>query len=144
MTGCTSLPTSPEWDELRSYISTGNALPVLHEIAHALVRLLETGEPTTIDLGAIPFAGGDERKMDELLGSGEVRATLDLMGTSHVAETGIAGVWRVDHFGEDGQTLSRFVEVTWVPDILKTQREDAESGLARLTAMLEQQGHRPA
>lgn len=123
-------------EELLSHVSTGNARPVLHEIREALARLIETGESTVIDLGAIPFAPGDERLMDEILGHGEVRATLALMGESHVEETGIAGVWRVDHFDGEGETQSRFVEVTWCPDILKTQREDAASGLAALTERL--------
>jgi hydrogenase-1 operon protein HyaF len=126
--------------ELMSHVSTGNALPVLNEILHALRKLIETDTPSTIDLGAIPFAAGDERMMDEILGQGEVQAKLDLSGDSLVVETGIAGVWRVDHFDAEGQTQSRFVEVTWIPEILKTQREDAQAGLARLTGRLEQAG----
>ena len=129
--------------DVLSFVDTGNALPVLHEVAHALRRLIETGEPTTIDLGAIPFAGGDERIMDEVLGVGEVQATLKLMGDSHVQETGIPGVWRVDHFDTAGETESRFVEVTFMPEILKTQTEDAQRGLARLDARLEEKDSAP-
>ncbi len=123
---------------LRSCKATGNALPVLHEICQALKKLLDTGQPTVIDLGAIPFAGGDERMMDEVLGTGEARAVLDLSGESHVHETGISGVWRVDHFDSAGETQSRFVEVAFVPGILKTQAQDASDGLARLTERLQQ------
>ena len=126
--------------ELRSHMSTGNARPVLAEIAAALETLIATGETTTIDLGAIPFAAGDERQLDAALGTGEVRATLNVMGESHIGETGIAGVWRIDHFDEAGETQSRFVEVTFMPEILKTQREDAEEGLAMLKARLEESG----
>ena len=32
-----------------------NLLPLLHEIRHSVRRLLETGEPTTLDLNAIHF-----------------------------------------------------------------------------------------
>ena len=46
-------------DELKSYISTGNARPVLGQVLAAHEALLATGETTTIDLGAIPFAPGD-------------------------------------------------------------------------------------
>ena len=126
--------------ELRSHLGTGNARPVLHEILAALEALLATGTATTIDLGAIPFGPGDERLLDEMLGAGEVVAELDAIGRSLVAETGVAGVWRVDHFDPAGETLSRFVEVTFVPEILKTQRADAEAGLARLKAQLAQAG----
>jgi HupH hydrogenase expression protein, C-terminal conserved region len=123
--------------ELRSRIATGNARPVLTEIATALEALIATGAETVIDLGAIPFAPGDERILDEVLGTGEVRATLDALGESHVQETAISGVWRIDHFDQRGEALSRFVEITFVPEILKTQRADAESGLTLLAARLE-------
>lgn len=123
---------------LKSHISTGNARPVLHEILAALETLLATGTATTIDLGAIPFGPGDERLLEEVLGKGELNATLEILGSSHVEETGIPGVWRIDHFDQNGDTLSRFVEVTFLPEILKTQREDAEAGLARLAVRLEE------
>ena len=123
-------------EDILSFVSTGNAGPVLHEIKHALATLLETGEPTIIDLGAIPFAPGDERQLDEVLGEGEVQATLTIMGKSYVQETGIPGVWRVDHFNDAGETQSRFIEITFMPDIMKTHSEDAERGLATLKERL--------
>ncbi len=123
-------------EQLKSHISTGNARPVLHEIHEALGALIDSGKETTIDLGAIPFAAGDERLLDQILGEGEVRATIAALGQSHVQETGIPGVWRVDHFDQNGDTLSRFVEITYLPDILKTQREDAVEGLETLASRL--------
>lgn len=117
---------------LRARMATGNARPVLTEILAALEQLLASGTPTTIDLGAIPFGGGDEALLDAVLGRGEVSAELAVMGRSHVEETAIPGVWRVDHFDASGATLSRFVEVTFCPDILKSQRADAEEGVMRL------------
>lgn len=122
--------------ELRAHVPTGNAGPILREIATALARLLDTGETTTIDLGALPFSAGDEKALDAALGAGEIHATLDALGTSHVSETGIPGVWRIDHFDQQGETLSRFVEITFVPEILRSQRPDAEQGLTRLQAAL--------
>jgi hydrogenase-1 operon protein HyaF len=123
--------------ELRSHISTGNARPVLHEIHAALANLLASGKATVIDLGAIPFAPGDERLLDSVLGPGEVSATIHALGETRVQETGIAGVWRVDHFDESGETVSRFVEITFMPEILKSQRADAEAALATLAARLD-------
>ena len=125
-------------EELRSHLSTGNARPVLQEILTSLQKLIETGEETTIDLGAIPFAAGDERIFDDILDDGEVKAEIDALGQSHIRETGIPGVWRIDHFDQNGETLSRFVEITFLPEILKTQRADAEEGLAQLTSRLEE------
>lgn len=130
-------------DELLSFVSTGNADPILREILHALGALLDMGTEATIDLGAIPFAGGDERIFDSVLGRGEVHAVIDVMGKSHVAETGIPGVWRIDHFDEKGETTARFVEVTFMPQILRTHRDDAALGLETLRARLaEREGER--
>lgn len=135
-TGAQNMGGRTAVDELKSHMSTGNAKPVLKEIQAALEKLLADGTTTTIDLGAIPFAAGDERLLDEVLGKGEIAATIEVMGRSLVEETGIPGVWRVDHFDEEGETLSRFVEITYLPEILKTQREDAQAGLTRLEARL--------
>ncbi len=109
--------------------SVGNALPLLHQIRHALTALLTGGTETIIDLGAIPFGPGDEAVLEETLGTGEVHAVLTAMGESHVRETAIPGVWRIDHRDMAGALQSRFVEITMMPDILKTQREDAVRGL---------------
>lgn len=127
---------TPNLEDILSFVTTGNASPVLHEIKHALTALLEKGETTVIDLGALPFAPGDERLLDEVLGEGEVQATLNVFGKSIVQETGIPGVWRVDHFDENGETQSRFIEITFMPDILKTQSDDAERGLDTLIERL--------
>jgi len=133
---------TPERDEILSFVTTGNAVPLLHEVKHALTKLLETGETYIIDLGAIPFAPGDEKELDAVLGIGEVEATLSIMGHSHVIETTIPGVWRVDHFDENGEYQSRFIEITFLPDILKTQPEDAERGLEDLKLRLEERADR--
>ena len=43
---------------------TGNLRPLLHEIRHALERLLENGEPTFIDLKSIPMAPSEAEKFE--------------------------------------------------------------------------------
>jgi hydrogenase-1 operon protein HyaF len=123
-------------EEILSFVSTGNAAPLLHEIKHALDELLKNGTESVIDLGAIPFVPGDERILSDVLGEGEVQATLTVLGQSHVRETGIPGVWRVDHLDENGEIQSRFIEITFMPEILRTQREDAQQGLETLKQRL--------
>lgn len=125
--------SSTEMDEILSFVETGNAPPLLHEILHALTALIETGQETTIDLGALPFAPGDERIFEDVLGTGEVSCVLTVLGESHIQETAIPGVWRVDHFDENGEYQSRFVEITFIPQILKTQQEDAQRGVKLLS-----------
>ena len=124
--------------EVLSYVGTGNADPILREIHHALKNLVETGETTVIDLGAIPFAAGDERILDSVLVEGELNATLNSLGTSYILETDIPGVWRIDHLNDDNEVQSRFIEVTYFPEILRTQKEDAQIGLQALTDRLQE------
>lgn len=134
--GPNSIPTS-ETDDVLSFVATGNAAPLLHEIKHALTRLLDDGSESIIDLGAIPFAPGDERVLDNVLGVGEVQAILTIMGESHVRETTVPGVWRVDHLDENAEFQSRFIEITFLPKILKSQREDVERGVETLSERLD-------
>ena len=44
------------------------------------LRLADTGEPTRIDLAALPFGPGDEKRLLGWLGRGEVSATIDALG----------------------------------------------------------------
>lgn len=125
-------PTSP--DEIDAF--TLNVLPLLHEVRHALERLLETGEPTTIDLGSIPLAPGEFDKIDGALGTGEVKVVLDAMGPSQIYETQFSGVWRITHFSAASEIVGRFIEVARIPEILLAQEADVRVGLEMLTGKL--------
>jgi hydrogenase-1 operon protein HyaF len=113
-----------------------HGLPLAHEIRHALQRLLETGEETVIDLARLPLAAADEAMLRGLLGFGEVKAELNAIGRSLICETAISGVWWVEHYGTDGQSLGRFIEITPIPTILKSQPQDMREALTRLTEHL--------
>lgn len=119
--------------------STGNALPLLHEIRHALERLLEDGASTVIDLGAMPLAPQDERQLLDQLGTGEVEARLKVLGSSVVRETGVGGVWLVEHANAAGEPIGRFIEVGFVPAILRSQPEDVRDGLDHIAHRLSQE-----
>jgi len=103
---------------------TWNVKPLLHEIRHALKNLLSTGETSIIDLRSIPLAPGEEETIINTLGHGEVHARLDALGPSEIYETSYAGVWLVTHYNDSDSIIGRFIEVTELPDILKSQRED--------------------
>lgn len=114
----------------------GNAMPLLHEIRHALDRLLAAGEETVIDLGAIPMGPADEAELLEFLGNGEVDAAIDACGRSSARETAFHGVWLVIHRNEQDQVLSRFIEIAFVPELLKSQPEDVADSAAALAERL--------
>ena len=115
----------------------GHLLPILHQIRHALERLVTTGEETRIDLQSMPFGPGDLALLTAQLGTGEVTATVDALGPTQVRETAIPGVWLVDYQNSDTQRLSLQIEIAPVPAILRPQPLDLAGSLAMLDAHLE-------
>jgi hydrogenase-1 operon protein HyaF len=115
---------------------TWNVQPILHEVRHALKQLIDTGKTAIIDLRSIPLAPGEEQKLIDTFGQGEVHARLNALGPSEIIETRFAGVWLVTHFNEENNIISRFIEITEFPDILKSQREDMIGALDILEQQL--------
>ena len=118
---------------------TWNARPILFEVMHALEELLDSGATSIIDLRSIPLAPGEEDTIIETLGRGEVHARLDALGQSEIYETRYAGVWLVTHYNEAEAIVSRFIEITRLPDILNSQNEDMSNSLNDLTQELGRQ-----
>jgi hydrogenase-1 operon protein HyaF len=122
---------------LASPASSQNVAPVLHQIRHALRQLSRTGEPTTIDLSAMPFVGSDEEDLFAALGRGEASAVVNALGETRITETAYAGVWLVDHRGPSEERLALHIEVAEVPLLLKSPREDLQDALERLEQALD-------
>jgi hydrogenase-1 operon protein HyaF len=117
-------------------VHTANVLPLLHEVRHALARLLATGEETTIDLGSIPMAPGELDKIDAALGSGEVRVMLDSLGPSQIYETRFTGVWRITHRNAADEVVGRYIEIARIPPVLLAHETDMRRSLEELSARL--------
>lgn len=115
---------------------TENDVPILFEIRHALARLIDEGQETMIDLRGMPMSSGEEKRIEAFLGVGEVRAMIDTLGPSEVCETAIPGVWFVRHRNTEQELIGTFIEITYVPSILKSQIEDIQDGLTRLDERL--------
>lgn len=122
-------------------VHTMNVLPVLHEVRHALERLLENGEETMIDLGSMPMAPGELEKIDEALGAGEVRVLLDSLGPSQIYETRFHGVWRVTHKNASEEVVGRYIEITRIPSLLLAQQPDMQLSLNQLSDKLRDSNH---
>ena len=114
---------------------TGNLQSVLSEIKYALKQLLEKRKNHTIDLRAMPWSPGEEEKLENYLGQGEVRVELNALGRSTFTETRFSGVWIVSHFSEEGEAVGKFIEVTYMPDMIFSQTEDIKDGLERLNTI---------
>ncbi len=116
----------------------GHVLPILHEIRHALERLIATGEETRIDLKAMPFGPGDLDHLRAWLGTGEVQASVAAMGPTLIQETAIPGVWLVDYQNADSQRLTLHIEIAPVPGILRPQPQDLAEAIATLDARMDE------
>ena len=116
---------------------TWNVMPLLHEVKHALDGLIKKGETTVIDLRSIPLAPGEEDKILNTLGQGEVQSQLNALGLSEIIETQYAGVWIVTHYNDENAVIGRFIDITTIPDILRSQEEDVIEAYNRLTESLE-------
>jgi hydrogenase-1 operon protein HyaF len=125
--GCSATPGN---------VATGNVIPLLHEVRHAVQQLLDSGQETVIDLRSIPMGPGEEEKIAEQLGRGEVQVRLSALGPSEIIETRYPGVWLVTHHNNDGDTIGKFIEVCAIPRLVTAQHEDIRAGLQALSAQL--------
>lgn len=128
-------------DQIQSPVpfSRGNVEPILHEVVHALDRLLEDDEATVIDLASLPFAPGELDRLENYLGTGELKAELDALGASRIRETAYPGVWWLEHRNTEGEVVGRYLEITRTPEILMSQSVDITAARARLDENLERQ-----
>jgi len=115
---------------------TGNALPLLHEIAFLLERLTRDGVSGTIDLRSLPMLPGDRAILESTLGQGEISAEIQALGATRIRETAIHGVWWVTHCNSGDEVVAEFIEVTRFPAILAAPEEDVREGWLRLHAAL--------
>lgn len=122
----------------QTMMNTGMAWSVINEISTLLDRLASQGETSSIDLRSLPLTDADRAQLEELLGRGEVRASLDLMGGSEVWETSLAGVWWVRHEGAGGQVSSEEIAITQIPEILRAHPADIEASAAQLRRDLQE------
>lgn len=115
---------------------SGNAPPLLRELLTGVRRLLSDAEPSSIDLTALPLTPADLDWLRDTLGQGEVRVTLDAHGESTLVETACPGVWWVTHRNEQGAVIAQFLEVTFVPELVRAQAEDVEIGSEYLELLI--------
>lgn len=117
-------------------VRAANAHAVLREIESLLRKLVEKGESAVVDLKGLPMSAADFEVLADVLGQGEVTATLEAGGTSTARETAFPGVWWVTHRNDEGGVAAEFIEVARVPEIILSQPEDMALALNRLSSAL--------
>ncbi len=115
---------------------TGNAPPLLRELSEQVKRLLASGETSAIDLSALPLTPADLDWLQDKLGVGEISVTLLANGESTLNETACPGIWWVTHHNEQGTVTSQFIEVAFVPEVVKAHPEDVKTGQEYLELLI--------
>ncbi len=113
---------------------------LLNELLELLQRLIESDEPSHIDLLAMELDEEDYELLRETLGEGGIMAQVSNFGRVSVMESGYPGVWWVTHMDDDGQVLSDFLEVSYCPEVLIVETEVVEDGFNALKARLFEMG----
>ena len=119
--------------------SVGNIRALLAEIAARLEKLEDDGETGMIDLNSLPLAPGEYEQLRQALGQGEVSARIEAIGASEIIETRYPGVWWVTHYNVEGDIVADTLEITAIPEIIKSQPEDIRTGLEFLRAQLNEE-----
>lgn len=122
----------------QSTMKTGMAWSVLTEIHALLDGLVNGGTAAAVDLRSLPLTTADRDELEALLGKGELRCSLALLGKTEVWETAYTGVWWVRHLGADDRVSSETIEITWVPEILRAHPDDVAEAERRLAERIDQ------
>lgn len=107
---------------------------LLAEIEAKLDALQNTGVSSTIDLRWLIVSPRTLANLREALGEGEVSARISSNGLSLLQETAIPCVWRVSHRDNTDHPVGEFVEITEIPELLRSDRLAIAQGLAALRA----------
>lgn len=114
---------------------------ILSELQTKLKALIDHGSTDTIDLRSLPMFPGDYDILKETLGKGEVQVSLDAMGPSEIYETRIPGIWWNSHFNSENENVAEYIEVTPLPELLKTNVFDIEQGEQQLQQLIDNVDH---
>jgi len=117
----------------------GGVQAMAHEILSHLERLHATGETAAIDLKSLPMAPDEFHGIKKMLGQGELDLTVDMDGPTRIRETAYAGVWWIQHTGEDGRILAEYIEIARFPDFLSAQTDHIADSLRHLRDRLQEQ-----
>ena len=131
-----NLKDIPIYTQAEEAYSVGNIRALLAEIAARLEKLDENSETGMIDLNSLPFSPGEYEQLRQILGQGEVSARIEAIGASEIIETHYPGVWWVTHYNVEGDIVADMIEIARIPEIIMSQPEDVNEGLARLKSQL--------
>ncbi|MDZ7804261.1 hydrogenase expression/formation C-terminal domain-containing protein [Thiohalophilus sp.] len=110
---------------------------ILTELQTKLECLVQQGMTDSVDLRSLPMFPGDYEQLKETLGYGEIHVTIDAMGPTEIYETAIPGLWWVSHFNNEDENIAEFIEITALPEILKTDEQDLHQAGQQLQQLID-------
>jgi len=116
--------------------SIGSLHALLVEIETLLEEFARDGTRGSIDLNGLPFAPGEYDQLRQFMGQGEISVHIEAVGPSEIIETRYPGVWWVTHYNVEGDIVADVLEITDIPEIIKSQAGDVDAGLELLRAQL--------
>jgi hydrogenase-1 operon protein HyaF len=114
----------------------GGVAAILSELVTLLERLVNGEAPGAIDLRSLPMSPLDRAELQRVLGDGEVQATVNAQGLSKMRETGVSGVWWIEHFDQQGELIAELIEVSRVPQILSSASDEIAAGARALRTQI--------
>ena len=121
--------------------SPSQVLAILSELQTKLKALIEQGTRDTIDLRSLPMFPGDYDILKQTLGTGEVNVKLEAMGPSEIYETAIPGIWWNTHYNNQDENVAEYIEVTTLPELLKSNPLDIAQGNQQLQQLIDNVDH---
>lgn len=114
----------------------GGVAAILSEMVGLLEGLANGAGAAAIDLRSLPMSPQDRTALQQLLGQGEVQASVNAGGVSSIRETRISGVWWVEHRDDRGELIAELIEVTRVPEILASAPDEIAAGARELRSRI--------
>ncbi|WP_295580219.1 hydrogenase expression/formation C-terminal domain-containing protein [uncultured Lamprocystis sp.] len=136
MTRLSDIPVQAEPGESQ-VVESPLVTAILNNIANTLAQFLTSKVATAIDLRAVPHMdAATYQSLKDALSVGEVSAKVETDVTIEIRETQYSGIWWVTHRNEQGSIVTELIEITDLPDILKSHVIDMRAGLQRLRQAL--------
>ncbi|MGD8783212.1 MAG: hydrogenase expression/formation C-terminal domain-containing protein [Thioalkalispiraceae bacterium] len=121
--------------------SPSQVLVILNELQSKLTALAEQGTNDSIDLRSLPLFPGDYEQLKERLGYGEIHVSIDAMGLTEIYETMIPGIWWVTHYNSQEEVIAEYIELTTLPELLKTDPQDIKQAKRQLQQLIDNYDH---
>lgn len=100
---------------------------LLQELLTMIKTFVQSGEEGIIDLNGLPLLPQTIDRLKSHLGKGEVSVMIkDQLGETEVFETSFSGIWWISYKDYEQNMFLQQIEVTDVPELLKTHIEDIQ------------------